>query len=159
MPETVNGQTAGRAERTEQRIVSAAEALFRTRGYRGTALTAVAAAAGGWYRTATTASSLLRRVSVFAAGSRELMERIGPLLAVSAEAEPTEPTVAEAARAARAVTFAGIRHVWERLRADDPLHPEVDLDWVITTATPLSTPDTYLVLALHRQLELLAPGG
>ena len=123
MPETVNGQTAGRAERTEQRIVSAAEALFRTRGYRGTALTAVAAAAGvaprtvyvrfgtkaalflrvldvarvgdtapidvavhDWYRTATTAPSLLRRVSAFAAGSRELMERIGPLLAVSAVA-------------------------------------------------------------------------
>lgn len=183
MRESVKNEPAGRAERTERRIIDAATGLFRTQGYRGTALTQVASVAGvsprtvyvrfgtkavlllrvldvarvgdtapvgvtgrDWFVTATSAPALHERLSAFAAGSRALMERLGPLLAVSDEAEPTEPAVAEAARAARSATVAAIRRIWEGLAEDGLLHPAVDLTWAITTAVPLSTPVTYLFL-------------
>lgn len=67
MPSEVNPPARGsRAERTEQAIVAAAHELFAQRGYRGTALTDVAKAAGVSDRTIyvrfATKAHLLKRV-------------------------------------------------------------------------------------------------
>lgn len=183
--EAVNGQLAGtgRASRTEERIVAAASVLFRERGYRATALTEVAEAAGVAHRTvyvrfgtkadllkrvidvaivgdtlpidlagrdlarwALTAPTLDERLAADAAGAREVMERIAPLLPVGAEAEPTEPIIAAAAQAGREATLTTIRTRWEKLHADGLLHPDTDLDWVVATTGLLGQADTYVLM-------------
>jgi AcrR family transcriptional regulator len=99
-----------------------------------------------WTRTALTAPTLHERLAAQAAGSRHVMERTAPLMAVVAEAIPLEPTLAAAAAAGREDALRQIRRVWETLHADGLMHPGTDLDWVITTTSLLGTVDTYLKL-------------
>jgi AcrR family transcriptional regulator len=99
-----------------------------------------------WTRTSLTAPTLRERLAAHVAGSRAVMERFGPLMAVVAEAAPLEPTIADAAAAGRADTVRQLRRFWEAAHNDGLLHPDVDLDWVLTTSTLLGTIDTYLVL-------------
>ncbi|MFC4943140.1 TetR/AcrR family transcriptional regulator [Pseudonocardia sp. GCM10023141] len=97
-------------------------------------------------RIALTAPTLQERIAVHAAGTRAIMERSGPLMAVAAEAAPLEPTIADAATAGRADALHQLRQFWETAHADGLLHPDADLDWILTTSSLIGTVDTYLVL-------------
>jgi AcrR family transcriptional regulator len=99
-----------------------------------------------WTVTALTAPTLAERLHAHAAGSRAIMERIAPLMAVVAEAVPLEPAIAAAAAAGREDTLRQLRRLWVTLHTDGLMHPDTDLDWVITTSGLLGTVDTYLVL-------------
>lgn len=96
-----------------------------------------------WHIRAGTAPTLRERVTAYAQGARQLMERAAPLIAAAVAAEANEPVIAEAARAGRAATQQHVAELWQRMRADGLLHPEADLDWIIGTVGPLAQADTY----------------
>ena len=104
----------------------------------------LAVAERDWAVRAMTAATLGERLAVMARGSRELLERAGPLFAVAQQAEAAEPIVAAAAQAGRAATAASFRRFWERLRADGLMNPAADLEWVIPTSVLLGSADTYV---------------
>ncbi len=99
-----------------------------------------------WSVTAMTAPTLHERVAAQASGSRALMQRVGPLLAVTGQAEPVEPDVAAAAQAGREMTVRLIREFWTALAADGLLHPGADPEWAGATTALLGTADTYLLI-------------
>ncbi|MCX4094226.1 hypothetical protein [Nocardia sp. alder85J] len=71
------------------------------------------------------------------------MERAGPLIAVGVAAEAGEPLIARAAQAGRQGTHENIADLWRRMHADGLLHPDADLEWIISTAGPLGQAETY----------------
>src|SRR5262249_33441909 len=99
-----------------------------------------------WMIQVMTAPTLQERAAAHAEGARGLMERAGPLFAVSAQIEATEPVIAAAAQAGREATVGLIRTAWERMRADGLLHPHADLAWAIATASLLGAADTYVLM-------------
>ncbi|WP_051178926.1 TetR/AcrR family transcriptional regulator [Nocardia concava] len=96
-----------------------------------------------WHLRAATAPTLEERITAYAQGAAQLMARAAPLIAVATAAEPSEPLIAEAAQAGRAATQQHIADIWRKMHADNLLHPEADLDWIITTVGPLGQADTY----------------
>ncbi|MTL15263.1 TetR family transcriptional regulator [Nocardia seriolae] len=96
-----------------------------------------------WHILAATAPTLEERITAYAHGAAGLMERAAPLIAAAAAAEPSEPLIAEAGHAGRMATQQHIADIWRAMRADGLLHPEADLDWIITTVGPLGQADTY----------------
>ncbi|MGV9834815.1 TetR/AcrR family transcriptional regulator [Nocardia niigatensis] len=99
-----------------------------------------------WHIRAGTAPTLHERITAYARGARELMERAAPLIAAAVAAEASEPLIAEAAQAGRAATQQHIADLWRRMHADGMLHPDADLDWIIATLGPLGQADTYNLL-------------
>ncbi|MEV6561522.1 TetR family transcriptional regulator [Nocardia sp. NPDC051756] len=99
-----------------------------------------------WHVRAVTASTLDERIRAYAEGSRGLMERAAPLIAVAVQAEASEPLIAAAAKAGRDATHANITHVWQQLHADGLLDPGIDLDWTIATVGLLSQAETYILM-------------
>lgn len=99
-----------------------------------------------WHRVAMTAPTLRERLTAHAAGARALLERLGPLLVVAAQAEPDEPIIAHAAQAGREATLAETRESWQQLRADGLMNPESDLAWVIATTSLLGAAETYVLM-------------
>ena len=106
----------------------------------------VALAERDWVIRSMTAPTLEERIEVLTDGTSELMERVGPLMAVAGEAEPTETVIATAGAAARDATLSSIRAFWEAARTDGLLHPDVDLEWVIATSSLLGAAETYLLM-------------
>ncbi|WP_433565757.1 TetR/AcrR family transcriptional regulator [Nocardia sp. CA-151230] len=100
-----------------------------------------------WHIRAATAPTLDERVTAYARGARELMERAAPVIAAAVAAEASEPLIAEAAQAGRAATQQHIADIWRRMHADGLLHPDADLDWIIATVGPLGQADTYNLMA------------
>ncbi|MFE3225968.1 TetR/AcrR family transcriptional regulator [Nocardia sp. NPDC059228] len=96
-----------------------------------------------WHVRAATAPTLDERITAYARGARELMERAAPVIAAAVAAEASEPLIAEAAQAGRAATQQHIADIWRHMHADGLLHPDADLDWIIATAGPLGQADTY----------------
>ncbi|MFE2999921.1 TetR/AcrR family transcriptional regulator [Nocardia sp. NPDC059246] len=96
-----------------------------------------------WHIRAATAPTLDDRITAYARGARELMERAAPVIAAAVAAEASEPLIAEAAQAGRAATQQHIADIWRRMHADGLLHPDADLDWIIATVGPLGQADTY----------------
>lgn len=96
-----------------------------------------------WHIHAASAPTLHERITAFARGARELMERAAPLIAVAAAAEASEPLIAQSAQEGRAATQQNIAHLWRRMHADGLLHPDADLEWIITTAGTLAHAETY----------------
>ncbi|MFE3056642.1 TetR/AcrR family transcriptional regulator [Nocardia sp. NPDC059239] len=96
-----------------------------------------------WHIRAATAPTLDERITAYARGARELMERAAPVIAAAVAAEASEPLIAEAAQAGRAATQQHIADIWRRMHADGLLHPDADLDWIIATVGPLGQADTY----------------
>jgi AcrR family transcriptional regulator len=99
-----------------------------------------------WHRVAMTAPTLHERLAAHAAGTRALLERLGPLLVVAAQAEPDEPIIAQAAQAGREATLAETRESWQQLRADGLMNPDSDLAWVIATTSLLGAAETYVLM-------------
>ncbi|MFE4461533.1 TetR/AcrR family transcriptional regulator [Nocardia tengchongensis] len=96
-----------------------------------------------WHILAGTAPTLHERVTAYAGGARQLMERAAPLIAAAVAAEASEPLIAAAAEAGRAATQQHIADIWQRFHTDGLLHPEADLDWIVATVGPLGQADTY----------------
>ncbi|WP_019928527.1 TetR/AcrR family transcriptional regulator [Nocardia sp. BMG111209] len=96
-----------------------------------------------WYVRAATAPTLEERIAGYARGAREVMERAAPLIAVAAAAEAGEPLIAQDARTGRTATQRNIADLWRRMHADGLLHPDADLEWIITTAGTLAQAETY----------------
>jgi AcrR family transcriptional regulator len=106
----------------------------------------IALAERDWVIRSMTAPTLEERIEVLTNGTAELMERVGPLMAVAGEAEPTEAVIADAGAAARNATLDSVRAFWEAARADGLLQPDVDVEWVIATSSLLGAPETYLLM-------------
>ena len=96
-----------------------------------------------WPVRAASAPTLHERITAYACGSRELMERAAPLIAVAAAAEAGEPLIAQAARAGRTATQQHIAELWRRMHTDGLLHPDADLEWIVVTAGTLGHAETY----------------
>jgi AcrR family transcriptional regulator len=99
-----------------------------------------------WYRTATTAPTLDRRIAAFARGSARLIASAADVIAVAGEAEAVEPLLANAARAGRAATRDVVRTFWRRARDDGLLPPGCDLTWLADTTSALAHAETYLIM-------------
>jgi AcrR family transcriptional regulator len=99
-----------------------------------------------WTRSAFTAPTAAARITAFAAGGRQIMERTGALFAVAQQAAAVEPLIAGFWQQGREQT----RHVhalfWTRMSDDGLLDPKTDLDWLIDTATLLGAAETYLLI-------------
>ena len=100
----------------------------------------------GWTQNAFTAPTAAARITAFAAGGRQIMERTGALFAVAQQAAAVEPLIAGFWQQGREQT----RHVnavfWTRMAADGLLDPDTDLDWLIDTTTLLGAAETYLLI-------------
>ncbi|MEV0358749.1 TetR family transcriptional regulator [Nocardia sp. NPDC050697] len=103
-------------------------------------------AARGWYRRVREAPTLAERVAAYADGAAAMMRRLGPAVAVAQQAEHIEPLIADAAAAGRAGSRAEVAEIWTAMHADGLLHPDADLDWIITTVTTLTAADTYVLM-------------
>lgn len=145
---TAVAQAAGVAPRTVYvRFGTKADLLKRVADVAVVGVTArIDLAHRDWAITAMTAPTLQQRLAAHAAGARSMMERLAPLLAVAAQAEPTEPAIAATAQAAREATLAEIGAAWRKMRADGLMHPDTDLDWVIATTSLLAHAETYVLM-------------
>jgi len=104
----------------------------------------IALADRDWVDTVMNAPTLRERLAADAAGSAQLLDRIAPVLAVAMQAEAEEPLIAEAAQAARESTFEQVRSFWGKLRADELMSSDIDLEWVIATSALLANAETYV---------------
>lgn len=98
-----------------------------------------------WSLRAMTAPTLEQRIAAAAGGARDMMHRVGPLLAVAGQAEPTEPDIAAAAQAGREATRDALRAFWTTAAHDGLLPPGADVDWLADTAALLGAAETYLL--------------
>ena len=100
-----------------------------------------------WIQNALTAPTAAARITAFAAGGRQIVERAGALFAVAQQAAAVEPLIAGFWQQGREQT----RHVhavfWTRMASDGLLDPGIDLDWLIDTTTLMSAAETYLLIA------------
>jgi AcrR family transcriptional regulator len=99
-----------------------------------------------WYRTATTAPTLEKRIAAAAEGSARLMASAAGVIAVAREAEPAEPLLAAAAQAGRAATRDAVRVFWARAQGDGLLPADCDLAWLADTTSVLAHAETYLLM-------------
>ena len=97
-----------------------------------------------WSRRSVTAPTLAERISAAAGGARDMMARVGPLLAVAAQAEPTEPEIAAAAQAGREATRQAFHTFWAAAARDGLLASDADVEWLAATTAILGAADTYL---------------
>ena len=99
-----------------------------------------------WSRASMSAATLEDRIRAFADGVSDMHERLGPLMSVNGEVEPSEPSVQESAGAARADTLAFLRAFWECAARDGLLPPQADVDWLVETSTVLAAAETRLLI-------------
>jgi hypothetical protein len=93
--------------------------------------------------------TLAARITAFADGVSTMHERLGPLMAVNGEVEPSEPSVQVSADAARQATVAFLRAFWESADRDELLPAGADIDWLVNTGVILSAAETRLVISRH----------
>lgn len=99
-----------------------------------------------WSRASMSAATLAERIRAFADGVSDMHERLGPLMSVNGEVEPSEPSVQHSAGAARADTLAFLRAFWECASRDGMLPPGTDVDWLVETSTMLAAAETRLLI-------------
>ncbi len=92
------------------------------------------------------AETLEGRIRAFAEGVSDMHERLGPLMSVNGEVEPSEPSVQISAGAARADTLSFLRAFWESAARDGMLPPDADVDWLVDTSTVLAAAETRLLI-------------
>ena len=99
-----------------------------------------------WAQAGMTAATAAERIAASAAIGRQIMQRTGALFAVAQQAAAVEPLIAgfwqqgrEQSRHAQAV-------FWTRMADDGLLDPQVDLAWLIDTASLLAAAETYLLI-------------
>ena len=99
-----------------------------------------------WAHTAFTAPTAAARITAFAAGGRQIMERTGALFAVAQQAAAVEPLIAGFWQQGREQTRHAHAAFWTRMASDGLLDPAIDLDWLIDTTALMSAAETYLLI-------------
>jgi len=99
-----------------------------------------------WAQAGMTAPTAAERIAASAAIGRQIMQRTGALFAVAQQAAAVEPLIAafwqqgrEQSRHAQAV-------FWTRMADDGLLDSQVDLAWLIDSASLLAAAETYLLV-------------
>lgn len=99
-----------------------------------------------WSRVSMSAPSLEERIAAFADGVSEMHERLGPLMSVNGEVEPSEPAVQKSAGTARTDTLAFLRAFWTCAARDGLIPDSCDLEWLIDTSAILAAAETRLLI-------------
>ena len=100
-----------------------------------------------WMRLAMTAATLAERIAVGAAIGRQIMQRTGGLFAVAQQAAAVEPLIAAFWQEGREQSRHAQEVVWTRLADDGLLPPDIDLTWLIDTASIMASAETYLLVS------------
>jgi AcrR family transcriptional regulator len=99
-----------------------------------------------WAQAGMTARTAAERIAASAAIVRQIMQRTGPLFAVAQQAAAVEPLIAEFWQQGREQSRRAQVVFWTRMADDDLLDPQVDLAWLIDTASLLAAAETYLLV-------------
>ena len=100
-----------------------------------------------WMRLAMTAATLAERIAAGAAIGRQIMQRTGGLFAVAQQAAAVEPLIAAFWQEGREQSRHAQEVVWTRLADDGLLPPDIDLTWLIDTASIMASAETYLLVS------------
>jgi AcrR family transcriptional regulator len=100
-----------------------------------------------WMIEAMTAPTLAGRIAAGAAVGRQIMERTGALFAVAQQAAAVEPLIAAFWQEGREQSRHAQEVVWTRLADDGLLPPDIDLTWLIDTASIMASAETYLLVS------------
>ncbi len=98
-----------------------------------------------WMELSFSAPTLEERIRATASANRQILERTGALFAVAQQAAAVEPLIAEFWQQGREGMRYGQRMVWTRMAGDGLLPTGCDLEWIIDTASVVSSPETYLL--------------
>lgn len=98
-----------------------------------------------WSIRSMTAPTLDERIDAFADGVADMNARLGPLMAVNGEVEPSEPAVQESAGVWRDATLEFLRAFWRSAAASGLLRDDADVDWLVDTSALLSAAETRLL--------------
>jgi AcrR family transcriptional regulator len=96
-----------------------------------------------WAQAGMTAAE---RIAASAAIGRQIMQRTGPLFAVAQQAAAVEPLIAGFWQQGRDQSRRAQAVFWTRMADDGLLDPQVDLAWLIDTASILAAAETYLLV-------------
>ena len=99
-----------------------------------------------WTQAAWTAPTAAERIAAAAAAGRQIMERTGPLFAVAQQAAAVEPLIAGFWQQGREQSRHVQAIIWTRMADDGLLAPDVDLTWLIDTASIIAAAETYLLI-------------
>lgn len=100
-----------------------------------------------WSIASMSAATLDERIAAFAEGVSVMHERLGPLMSINGEVEPSEPDVQRSAGRARADTLAFLDAFWRRAAEDGLVPEDCDLDWLVNTGTVLAAAETRLLIS------------
>jgi AcrR family transcriptional regulator len=99
-----------------------------------------------WAQAGMTATTLAERIAASAAIGRQIMQRTGALFAVAQQAAAVEPLIAGFWQQGRDQSRHAQAVFWTRMADDGLLDPQVDLAWLIDTASLLAAAETYLLI-------------
>lgn len=98
-----------------------------------------------WSIRSMTAPTLDERIDAFADGVADMNARLGPLMAVNGEVEPSEPAVQQSAAMWRDATLDFLRAFWGSASAAGLLRDDADVPWLVDTSALLSAAETRLL--------------
>jgi hypothetical protein len=98
-------------------------------------------------RLAMTAPTLAERIAAGAGIGRQIMQRTGALFAVAQQAAAVEPLIAGFWQEGREQSRHAQEVFWTRLADDGLLPPDIDLTWLIDTASVMASAETYLLVS------------
>ena len=99
-----------------------------------------------WAQAGMTAATAAERIAASAAIGRQIMQRTGALFAVAQQAAAVEPLIAGFWQQGRDQSRQAQAVFWTRMADDGLLDPQVDLAWLIDTASLLAAAETYLLI-------------
>jgi AcrR family transcriptional regulator len=99
-----------------------------------------------WAQAGMTAPTAAERIAASAAIGRQIMQRTGALFAVAQQAAAIEPLIAGFWQQGRDQSRQAQAVFWTRMADDGLLDPQVDLAWLIDTASLLAAAETYLLI-------------
>jgi hypothetical protein len=94
-----------------------------------------------------TAPTLAERIAAGAGIGRQIMQRTGALFAVAQQAAAVEPLIAGFWQEGREQSRHAQEVFWTRLADDGLLPPDIDLTWLIDTASVMASAETYLLVS------------
>jgi AcrR family transcriptional regulator len=99
-----------------------------------------------WAQAGMTAATTAERIAATAAIGRQIMQRTGALFAVAQQAAAVEPLIAGFWQQGRDQSRQAQAAFWTRMADDGLLDSQVDLAWLIDTASLLAAAETYLLI-------------
>jgi len=109
-----------------------------------------------WAQAGMTAPTAAERIAASAAIGRQIMQRTGALFAVAQQAAAVEPLIAAFWQQGREQSRHAQEVFWTRMADDGLLDSQVDLAWLIDTASLLAAAETYLLITRMTNWDLNA---